>query len=151
MTDPARLYEEDWYAWTQDQAALLRRWPAELRPNALDLEHIAEEIEDLGKELRRQVEGLMRRLIEHLLKLEFSPDEDPRRHGMKEVAAFRADIRARFGPDDSPSLYARRADLYARPWNAALRLYRKDLEVDGQPIPPVLRGADDAPRYDFDM
>jgi hypothetical protein len=40
------LYEEDFYAWTQQQAELLRRLPA--ISNELDIEHIAEEIEDLG-------------------------------------------------------------------------------------------------------
>jgi hypothetical protein len=47
-----RLYEEDFYAWTQAQARELRRF-AESRPNvALDLPHLAEEIRDLGKEQR---------------------------------------------------------------------------------------------------
>jgi Domain of unknown function DUF29 len=41
------LYDEDFYAWTQQQAALLRRLPP--AGNELDLEHIAEEIEDLGR------------------------------------------------------------------------------------------------------
>jgi hypothetical protein len=41
------LYDEDFYAWTQQQAALLRRLPPP--GNELDLEHIAEEIEDLGR------------------------------------------------------------------------------------------------------
>ena len=46
---PERLYETDFYAWTQAQAKELRRL-ARLRPNAaLDLAHIAEEIRDLGK------------------------------------------------------------------------------------------------------
>ena len=41
------LYEEDFYAWTQWQADLLRRLPD--ISNELDVEHIAEEIEDLGR------------------------------------------------------------------------------------------------------
>jgi hypothetical protein len=41
------LYEEDFYAWTQRQAELLCRLPA--ISNELDVEHIAEEIEDLGR------------------------------------------------------------------------------------------------------
>jgi hypothetical protein len=46
------LYEEDFFAWTQAQARGLRRF-ARSRPNvALDLEHIAEEIADLGTEGR---------------------------------------------------------------------------------------------------
>ena len=41
-------------------------------------------------------------------------------------------------------------ELYARAWRAALRLFRKGLELDGVPIPAVLRDGDDAPRYDLD-
>ena len=47
-TRPARLYESDFYAWTGDQARALRRLAA-TRPNAdLDLEHLIEEVADLG-------------------------------------------------------------------------------------------------------
>jgi hypothetical protein len=62
------LYEEDFYAWTQHQAELLRR----LRPpdNELDLEHIAEEIEDLGRGDLRATQSLCEHIIEPLLKLE---------------------------------------------------------------------------------
>ena len=48
--DQAALYEKDIYAWSQHQAAVLRRMaanPAAL-PNDLDLEHVAEEIEEVG-------------------------------------------------------------------------------------------------------
>ena len=38
MPDTASLYDRDWYAWTQDQAARLRAWPEQLRPNGLDVE-----------------------------------------------------------------------------------------------------------------
>jgi len=43
-TEP--LYDADFYAWTQQQAELLRRLPTV--GNELDPERIAEEIEDLG-------------------------------------------------------------------------------------------------------
>ena len=44
MHTNAALYEQDLYAWTQEQAARLREgaW------HALDLEHLIEEIEDVG-------------------------------------------------------------------------------------------------------
>jgi hypothetical protein len=40
-------YEDDFYAWTQHQAQVLRTMP--VSDNRLDREHVAEEIEDLGK------------------------------------------------------------------------------------------------------
>jgi hypothetical protein len=42
------LYDEDFYAWTQQQGELLRRLPSPV--NELDLEHIAEEIVGAGGE-----------------------------------------------------------------------------------------------------
>ena len=131
MSDPARLYEEDWYAWTLDQAARLRALPAQQRSNAVDIEHIAEEIEDLGREVRRRVEGLLRRIVEHLLKLEFEPLSPARHHWMHEVDVFRADLAGRFAPDESPSLYARRAELYARAWEGGRDLFLKEAAREG--------------------
>ena len=68
----AELYEDDFYAWTQVQAKELRRF-ARTRPNLpLDLPHIAGEIADLGKSLRDSMRSWARRIIEHLLLLEYS-------------------------------------------------------------------------------
>ena len=41
------LYDDDFYAWTQEQAKLLRQGSA--ASNRLDFDLIAEEIEDLGQ------------------------------------------------------------------------------------------------------
>ena len=69
--DGAALHEEDIYAWSQHQAAVLRRMaaldPAAL-PNDLDLQHVAEEIEDVGNEQRYAVESSLVQLFAHLLR-----------------------------------------------------------------------------------
>src|SRR5947209_4880287 len=75
MPDGPR-YEDDFYAWTQHQAAVLRIMP--VSDNRFDREHVAEEIEDLGKSERDAVRSQIRRIIEHLLKLAYSPAEQPR-------------------------------------------------------------------------
>jgi Domain of unknown function DUF29 len=42
-------YDEDFYAWSQHQAAVLRELAARRDlPNDLDVEHVAEEIEDVA-------------------------------------------------------------------------------------------------------
>src|SRR5262249_35241746 len=61
------LYEEDFYAWTQQQAGLLRRLP--VISNELDVEHIAEEIEDLGRGDLRTAQSLCEQIVEHFSKL----------------------------------------------------------------------------------
>lgn len=75
---PAELYEEDFFAWTRDQAAALRRMAEQRWNGPLDLEHLAEEIEDVGSERRDAARSQVRRIIEHLLKLEHSQARDPR-------------------------------------------------------------------------
>jgi len=65
----AQTYETDFLDWTQEQSALLRarHW------EELDLEHLAEEIEDLGREQKLALQSLLRQILLHLLKLEISP------------------------------------------------------------------------------
>jgi hypothetical protein len=93
-----RLYEDDFYAWTQLQAKELRRF-ARNRPNLpLDLRHIAEEIADLGTERRNAVRSWTARVIEHLLLLEHSPAQEPRRGWIDEIVTLRRDIERRLTP-----------------------------------------------------
>ncbi len=89
-------YETDFYAWTQEQASALRR-VADLRINlpGVDLDHLAEEVEDMGNDTLDKIEGLIAQIVAHLLKLEFSPDAAPRRHWRAEIAEWRATVRRR--------------------------------------------------------
>ena len=61
------LYETDFYAWTQEQADLLRacQW------NKLDLPNLIEEIESLGKQQRQELRNRLSVLIGHLLKWQY--------------------------------------------------------------------------------
>jgi hypothetical protein len=62
-------YDEDFYAWTQEQAALLREGAV----LELDLTNLAEEIESLGKSDRRALASHLRTLVMHLLKWQYQP------------------------------------------------------------------------------
>jgi len=108
MDEPLRqddsLYETDFFRWTQEQAAALRRAGA-ARVNApLDWENLAEEIESLGKRDRREVRSLLHLILLHLVKLAHSRRADPRRGWIKEVQAFRRHLNRVLR--DSPSLAA---------------------------------------------
>ena len=74
MPDGPR-YEVDSCAWTQYQTEVLRSMPAP--DDRFDREHVAEEIEDLGKSERDAVRSQIRRIIGHFLELACSPGEDP--------------------------------------------------------------------------
>ena len=63
-------YEKDVLAWSREQAELLRagRWAE------LDIDHIADEIDDVGKSEQRELANRMAVLLAHLLKWQFQPD-----------------------------------------------------------------------------
>ena len=86
MPDGPR-YEDDFYAWTQYQAEVLRS--LHVSDNRFDREHVVEEIEDLGKSERDAVRSQIVRIIEHLLKLEYSPAADPRFDWMASIVEAR--------------------------------------------------------------
>jgi DNA-binding PucR family transcriptional regulator len=115
------LYDKDFYAWTQQQAALLRRLPP--AGNELDLEHIAEEIEDLGRSDLRAAQSLCEHVIEHFLKLEYSGLTEPADHWRDEIVEWRLQLEKILTRSIEAKL-----DLPAR-YRAALRLVRR-LERD---------------------
>lgn len=65
----SNLYSTDYFAWTQQQAALIKagRWLE------IDTEHLAEEIEDMGKSEKRTLENRLEVLLMHLLKWQYQP------------------------------------------------------------------------------
>jgi hypothetical protein len=63
-------YEKDVVAWASEQAALLRAGHF----SELDVEHVAEEIEDVGKSEQRDLASRMAVLLAHLLKWAYQPE-----------------------------------------------------------------------------
>ena len=66
-------YEQDFYTWTQEQADFLRQG----RFDKLDVGHLAEEVEDMGKSQRRELSSRLAVIITYLLKLQFQSDRTP--------------------------------------------------------------------------
>jgi hypothetical protein len=121
-----RLYDTDFYAWTQDQAEKLR----EVRDNRLDAEHLAEEVADLGRSELRAVTSHLKQMLVHLLKIAYSPADAPqagwlavaRIHGDEALSAL------------SPSMM-QRLDL-ARIWLTARATANDALAGFGEPAIP---------------
>ena len=65
----SRLYEQDFYAWANQQAGLLRAG----RLSEVDVENIAGEIESMGKTEKRELVSRLTVLLLHLLKWQFQP------------------------------------------------------------------------------
>lgn len=67
----ATLYEADFAAWAEQQAAAVKRgdW------GALDIPNLVEEIESMGKQQRAELHNRLVVLLTHLLKLDAQPLE----------------------------------------------------------------------------
>ena len=63
------LLRQDFYAWANEQAALLRAG----RLTEADIENIAEEIESMGRSEKRELVNRLTVLLLHLLKWQFQP------------------------------------------------------------------------------
>ena len=135
MSDTKTLYENDFVAWSKEQAEALR---AEARAGSnqkLDWENLAEEIESLGISEKRELRSQIQRIIHHLLKLEHSTAAEPRRSWDESIGHARSEIELLL--KDSPSLVrdvqSMITDEFARGSRKALR----DLEKYGELDPAV--------------
>src|SRR5207244_12973695 len=73
MRTNAALYDTDFYAWVQDQAALL----AARRFEELDLPHLVEELQLMGNSERGELFNRLSVLLAHLLKLQLATERLP--------------------------------------------------------------------------
>ncbi len=94
------LYDMDFDAWTQAQVAALRArdWAA------LDIEHLAEEIEDLRKSERKAVRSHLRMVLSHLLKWTYQPQERDRRGSGWRASIDNGRVLVQDFLEDSPSV-----------------------------------------------
>jgi hypothetical protein len=95
----SQLYDQDFYAWANRQAGLLRAG----RLSEADIAHIAEEIESLGKTEKRELVSRLTVLLLHLLKWQYQPS----RRGVSWQATIRVQRRdLTVHMADNPSLKA---------------------------------------------
>ena len=69
MSQNSVLYDEDFFAWTVEQARLLRAGEFA----AIDVDNLAEEIESMGRRDRRELRSRLSVLVMHLLKWSKQP------------------------------------------------------------------------------
>lgn len=119
--DPA-LYDADFFTWTQRQAAALRAMP---RDAAIDIEHVAEEIGDLGKSELNRVPSFLGLMLQHLVKLHAAPTSRDAAHWYQETSNFHAAARRSF------SLGMRRMIDLDEVWADTRRAMRRFLDEIG--------------------
>lgn len=62
-------YDDDFFAWTQEQARLLRKGDF----SEIDVANTAEELEDMGRSVKHELRNRLVVLVMHLLKWQFQP------------------------------------------------------------------------------
>ena len=97
-------YDRDFFLWTVEQARLLREVSKAGTNLPLDWSNLAEEVESLGISDRRELRSRIATIIEHLLKLEFSPAAAPRRGWEETIMREQRNVALLL--EDSPSLRA---------------------------------------------
>jgi len=116
MRTQTTLYDDDFYAWTQEQAALLREGAV----HELDLANLAEEIEDMGHSQQDKLASHLLVLLTHLLKLQLAALHRPHDYA-RAAHGWRLTCRAqrlqiakvlRRNPRLRPTVAAELADAY---------------------------------------
>ncbi len=102
-------YEADFVRWLEHQAELLRAG----RVGELDLENLAEEVDDIGRSQRRAVESELSVILIHLLKYQFQPSKRSR-SWTDTLLEYRGRLARDFRTSRSLELHAEAelADLY---------------------------------------
>ncbi len=112
----SKMYESDFYQWTREQSQALKeliKSHHELKQiQTLDWENIIEEIEALGRSEYSAVVSLLRRQIEHRLKIDYVSLPECYRKWKSEVLAFQKNIEGKFAPSMKPKLEKQFEKIY---------------------------------------
>ena len=130
MTDARSLYDEDFVAWSKDQAQALRAAAGAGSNLRLDWQNLAGEVETLGASERRALHSQIQRIIRHLLKLEHSAAPEPRRGWFETVGDARSEIELVL--EMSPSLKNEVAGAIRSEFPRGIRGAIADLEKYGE-------------------
>lgn len=124
------LYEEDFYAWANEQAALLRAG----KLSAADIENLAEEIESMGRGEKRELINRLSVLLAHLLKWPFQPE----RRGHSWAYTIREQrLQLVRHMRDNPSLHAKTAEAMSDAYETAILAAAEDTGLLEKTFPPV--------------
>lgn len=125
----AATYDFDVIAWSQEQARLLRTGQFSL----LDIEHIAEEIEDVGKSEQRELENRMAVLLAHLLKWQYQPERCGN-SWRRTIIAQRNGVSLRLKKTPSLKRDLRDDEWWRAVWDDAISAVLKEVELDDLPV-----------------
>jgi hypothetical protein len=122
------LYENDFSAWAEEQARLLRQQQF----NQLDTTHLIEELEDMRSSTRRELVSRLTVLIAHLLKWQFQPNQRSRSWEVT-IQVQRSEIADLL--TDNPSLRSQWAIFIERSWLKARKIAWGETGLDIKAFP----------------
>ena len=124
------LYDQDFYAWTQQQVDLLKtgQW------KQVDIENLIEEIESLGKQQRQELRNRLGVLLGHLLKWRYQP-EDRSKSWFYTIREQRQEIQRHL--KENPSLKPYLPEAIEIGYEQGLNLVGKETSLDPDQLPHV--------------
>jgi hypothetical protein len=136
MSEANSLYDQDFVAWSKEQAEALRAAARTGSNQKLDCENLAEEVEGLGISQRHALHSQLQRIIHHLLKLAYSPAMEPRRRWDESIADARSEIELLL--QESPSLATDLEAAITVEFTRGARKAIRELEKYGEITPAAL-------------
>lgn len=123
-------YQTDYYGWTVEQAGLLKagQW------QEIDIEHLAEEVEAMGRSEKRALESRLVVLIAHLLKWHYQP---MRRGKSWELTIKEQRLRIVKILRDNPSLKREVEACFVDVYPFAVIQAVKETAIDENVFPPI--------------
>lgn len=132
------LHETDYAAWLAQQAGVLRRLRETDVNLPLDLDLLAEELDDMRLDLEARVASYLVTILQHLLELQYSPAERPRSGWQNTVDRSRGNARRRITPVIEASMRAQLEALYGEARTLAERDLRRHHEnAAADALPPA--------------
>jgi hypothetical protein len=124
------LYEQDFYAWTQEQARLIKQKAFE----KLDITHLFDEVESMGAREKSELKSRLTILLMHLLKWKYQPEYQSK--------SWKATImEQRFSIqdvlDDNPSLKSQLSEYLIRAYKHARPLAHQETGVYLKNMPEI--------------
>jgi hypothetical protein len=129
LTRRTSKHDSDFHAWVREQTVILREMSTE--DSGLDVVHLAEEIEDMGRAEILEISGLLRQTVLHLLKMAIDPDSKAADHWFDETVTFQGDAVLAFSPGLKQQL-----DL-EEIWRVACNGAKRSLAKHGVSVPQL--------------
>ena len=122
------LYLTDFYAWTQEQANLLRQGKVDY----IDVVNLIEEIESLGKQQKQELKNRLGVLIGHLLKWNYQSNQRSKSWKYT-IQEQRLQILDLF--EQNPSLKPYQEEAVSKAYQLGLLLIGRETPLDPRELP----------------